>query len=92
MGSIYPPPLPSQTSELHVDGKFSQSNSTMFRVSSLLHRQQSYVVDVGAPRKLEDWLNKLHTVIRNFLDQAKKGRLLPVKSATERKVSKFSQI
>jgi hypothetical protein len=48
----------------------------MFKVSSLIHRHQSYVVDVGSPKKQVEWLNKMHSLIRMVIEQAKKGRLM----------------
>ena len=72
-----------QTSELHVDQKFSTNNPTMFKVCSLLHRQQAYVVDVGGVKKQQEWLDKLHGIIRKVIDQAKRGRLLPAKKQPE---------
>ena len=65
-----------QTSELHVDQKFCETNPTMFKVSSLLHRHQTFVVDVGMAKKQDEWLHKLHGIVRKVIDQAKKGRLI----------------
>lgn len=60
----------------------------MFKVFSLLHRQQTYVVDVGVAKKQLEWLNKIHGLIRRVIEQAKKGRILSTKvSSDQQKVS-----
>lgn len=81
-----------QTSELHVDQKFCEANPTMFKVTSLLQRHHAYVVDVGGAKKQLVWLNKMHGIIRKVIDQAKKGRLLPVKQSPEHLVVTLNHV
>ena len=61
-----------------MDQKFCEANPTMFKVSSLLHRHHTFVVDVGGPKKQLEWRDKLHAIIRRVLEQTKKGRLQQV--------------
>ena len=55
----------------------------MFKVSSLIHRHQNYVVDVGSPKKQKEWLDKMHALIRRVIDQAKMGRLMSMPALSQ---------
>lgn len=56
-----------------MDQKFSTTNPTMIRVSSVLESHHVYVVDLGSTRKQQEWQNKILALIRGFVDQTKKG-------------------
>ena len=54
-----------QTSELYIEEKCRDlSSRTTLRVSSLRHNHQSYVVDTGSPRKQQEWLKEIDTIVQ----------------------------
>lgn len=73
--------FPLQTSELHIHDNFSELHPSKFKVSSLIHRHQNYVVDFGSPKKQREWREKMHALICR-VEQAKMGRLLSMPATT----------